>query len=221
MGSLILLIAVILIFKTLFSNFGFTSTEERKKEEEAINEFLKQKFANSNEIKNVYVIDLVNKKSNSEKNNSIEELANETLKKESSEQMKELFLKQVEKVVEEVVRDFAEGRKEPLKELLTNKMFETFSNEIDNNLKNKLLLKSVIVSFDDKKILNDFNYNSENVSIALTMKQINYIEDENGNIMHGSKDDYVIIKEIWTFVKNNNREISSPWFVDSISEYKN
>ena len=135
--------------------------------------------------------------------------------------MKELFIRQVEKVVEEVVSDFAEGKKEPLKELLTDKMFATFANEIDNNTKNRLLLKSVIVSFDDKKILNDFTYNSENVSIALTMKQINYIEDENGNIIHGSKDNYVIIKEIWTFIKNKNQEISSPWLVDNISEYKN
>ena len=217
MGSLLLLIAVILIFRALFSSFGFTSSDTENERNKALNEFLENKFGsdvNNKEIKNVYVVDFTKKDNNTDINN-IEEQNNTKV------DLSELFLKQVEKVVEEIVCDFANNKKEVLKELLTTKMFNVFSNEIDKNIANKIQLRSSVISFEEKKMLTNFDQNSEVVSVALIMKQIYYIEDENKNIIHGSKDNYVIIKEVWNFVKNKDVNISSPWLVDSISEYKN
>ena len=52
MGSLLLLIAVILIFRALFSSFGFTSSDNERNK--ALDEFLENKFGsdvNNKEIK--------------------------------------------------------------------------------------------------------------------------------------------------------------------------
>lgn len=221
MGSLILFIAVVLIFKTLFSSFGITSSNDKKNEEEkAVDEFLKQNFkkVKSGQVtKNVFVIDLT--KDGIKENNNVRTVEN-ILKQQATAYNEDMFLKQVERVVEVVVDGFAKGDKNILKELLTEKLFNIFSEEIDKNLGSNLLLRSVIVSFDEKKLLNSFDYNSNTLSVSLSMKQINYIEDCNNNVIHGDKNNSVVIKEIWTFVKNNNPVIQSPWLVDSITEYK-
>lgn len=222
MGSLVLLIAVILIFKALFSNFGFRSSDEEKSEEEkAIGEFLKQnidKIKNGKDVKNVFVVDL-SKNDTKVDSNTIKTVEN-VLNQEAMAYSKDMFLKRVENVVEAVVTGFANGNEGILKELLTDKLFTVFSNEIDKNLMNNQFLKSVIVSFDNKKLLNDFDQNSRTLSIALDMKQINYIEDQEHNVIHGDKNRSVVIREIWTFVKNEDPKIQSPWLVDSITEYK-
>ena len=216
MGSLILLIVVIFIFKTLFANFGFTSSDSKKdsKEDEAIKEFLKQNFEKNKKdctIKNIQVVDITN----GQDNGNYVSLDDQ----ENIFNNKEIFLKQVEKVVEVVVSEFANGNKMVLRNLLTDKLFSTFSIEIDKNLAKNLSLKSVIVSFDNKEFLSNFGQNQNTVSVSLNMKQINYIEDENHNVIHGDKNNPVTIKEIWTFVRNNDLNAPSPWLVNSIAEY--
>lgn len=217
MGSLLLLIAVILIFKALFSSFGFTSSDERNEQNEknkALSEFLENRYSDdvNKEMKNVYVVDFA------KKNNFVR--TSDNLKEENINiNLSELFLKQVEKVVQEIVYDFANNKKDVLRELLTDKMFNVFSTEIDKNVSNNIQLRSTVVSFEDKKMLTDFNQDSEKISVALVMKQINYIENKDNNVISGSKNSYVIIKEIWNFVKNKDVNIRSPWLVDSISEY--
>lgn len=221
MGSLVLLIAVVLIFKALFSSFGYTSSNSKKSEEEkAISEFLKQNFGKMDKgqtVKNVFVVDLTKNEVTESKDVKIIE---NTLKQEAFAYNRDMFLKQVEKVVETIVNGFASGDKGVLNGLLTDKLFTVFSSEIDKNVSNNLFLKSVIVSFDDKKILSDFENNQDVVSVSLNMKQINYIEDSEHNVIHGDKDNSVVIKEVWTFVKNNNPELPVPYLVDSIAEYK-
>lgn len=216
MNIILLLILVVIIFKFLFSNFGFLSEDEIKQKEEALKKYLENKSncenngcaSNSN---NVFT--QINNIQDNEPKQVI--IVNKT-DKQQEELAEELFLKSVEKVVEMVIGGLAENKTDVLKTLLTIPMYIIFEKEIDQNIKDHKVLKSVIVSFEDKKIISKTNNAME---VQLTMKQINYIENEKGEIISGNKNETLTIKEIWEFVKNKEQTNDIPWLINSIREF--
>lgn len=224
MYILILLIVTILVFKSLFNTFGFTTTQDINKKEQAIEKFfnkiaedqnvnLKQ-IDNSNKTNNEDIIffnNIYNKykgKTQQIKQNDITSHINNIF-------IEEKFLKSSEKVVVTILNSFSENKLDVLEGLLTKKMFNIFKENILNNLKKNIFCKTVIVSIDDKKIIDKQTDTYPNkISLLLTTKQINYIENSSSEIISGSKSKINEIKETWHFVKENGN--SEYWLLDSI-----
>ena len=116
---------------------------------------------------------------------------------------KEQFIRGAEKAYETIITSFAKGDKKALKPLLNKKIFQNFSDEIDNrkkeNLKSELTFVGVksaeIKNFEKKDNIYIFTVNF--VSEIITCKK-----DKNNNVIEGSPDIIKTVKDVWKFSKN-------------------
>lgn len=215
-----LLILTLLLFKTLFSTFGFTTTQDLDKRDKAIKNFIKNVSKTKNDensdndknnIKNTYDVNFFENIYNNYNNkNNINIKSKKTV--EVFDENK--FLKLSERAVVMILNSFSDNNSNVLKELLTYKMFSVFEKNILQNVENNTFYKTIIVSIDDKKIIDKtINNNFSSITLSLNMKQINYIENNENEIISGSKDKINIVNETWTFVKTNNDKY---WLLDNI-----
>ncbi len=215
MYILILLLMTALIFKILFNNFGFMPNGEDKKKDEAINCFIKN-ISSNNTKSTQSVINPNNKKffENIYENytNRIKNISNKNNKKEEFNE--ELFKKTAEKAAVTILDAFNNKDLKILEQMLTKNMLEIFNKNIKEAEENKINYKTVIVSFDEINILEkNFESNPNYIEMGFKMKQINYAEDNENNVVLGSKDRIDIIIENWTFIKTNNNY----WLLNSIN----
>ena len=144
---------------------------------------------------------------------------NYTNKKEETQKQENTFdeakfLKLSEKAVVAILNSFSNNNLEELKSLLSNKIFTVFEKNILNNQQNNMFCKTVIVSINEKIILEKTISDCfSSVKLSLKMQQINYIEDNNKEVISGSKDKVNNINEVWTFTKTNENKY---WLLDSI-----
>ncbi len=204
-----------LIFKILFNNFGFMPNGEDKKKDEAINCFIKN-ISSNNTKSTQSVINPNNKKffENIYENytNRIKNISNKNNKKEEFNE--ELFKKTAEKAAVTILDAFNNKDLKILEQMLTKNMLEIFNKNIKEAEENKINYKTVIVSFDEINILEkNFESNPNYIEMGFKMKQINYAEDNENNVVLGSKDRIDIIIENWTFIKTNNNY----WLLNSIN----
>ncbi|MBO4956945.1 MAG: Tim44 domain-containing protein [Rickettsiales bacterium] len=216
MYIIFLLIITLFLFKMLFNTFGFTTMQDANKRDEAIKKF----------IKNVSYKEDTNTKETQHKDKNKDDLQffkniynNYADKKEETQKQEDTFdeakfLKLSEKAIVAILNSFSNNNLEELKNLLSNKMFVTFEKNILENQQNNMFCKTVIVSINEKTILEKVISDCfSSIKLSLKMQQINYIEDNNNEVISGSKDKVNNIDEIWTFVKTNE---SKYWLLDSI-----
>ncbi len=206
MYILVLLLMTVLIFKILFNNFGFMPNGEDKKKDEAINCFIKNISSNSTKTTQ-NTINSNNKKffENIYENytNRIKNISNKNNKKEGFDE--ELFKKTSEKAVITILDAFNNKDLKILEQMLTKDMLAIFNKNIKEMEEKQINYKTVVISFDEISILEkNFESNPNCIKVALKMKQINYAEDNEKNVVLGSKDKVGDIGEIWTFVKTDN-----------------
>lgn len=200
----------------LFNTFGFTTMQDANKRDEAIKKF----------IKNVSYKEDTNTKETQHKDKNEYDLQffkniynNYADKKEETQKQEDTFdeakfLKLSEKAIVAILNSFSNNNLEELKNLLSNKMFVTFEKNILENQQNNMFCKTVIVSINEKTILEKVISDCfSSIKLSLKMQQINYIEDNNNEVISGSKDKVNNIDEIWTFVKTNE---SKYWLLDFI-----
>ena len=116
---------------------------------------------------------------------------------------KEQFIKGAKAAYEMIITSLAKGDKKALKPLLNKKIFQNFSDEIDNrkkeNLKSELTFVGVksaeIKNFEKKDNIYIFTVNF--VSEIITCKK-----DKNNNVIEGSPDIIKTVKDVWKFSKN-------------------
>lgn len=210
-----LLILTVILFKTLFSTFGFTTMQDINKRDEAIKKFIgnistdnKQKEKKQEKEEDIIFFKDIYK--------NYTEKQEETKKQEENTNLfdEQKFLKLSEKAVVAILNSFSTNKLEELKELLTPKMFEIFEKNILENQKQDMFCKTVIVSVNEKNILEKVISDCfSSVKLSLKMQQINYIENTKGEVISGSKDIVNDIKEVWTFTKTSNDKY---WLLDSI-----
>ena len=209
-----LLILTVILFKTLFSTFGFTTMQDINKRDEAIKKFIGNMSTDSKSKENkqskeediIFFKDIY--KNYTEKQEETKKQDNVTVFDEQK------FLKLSEKAVVAILNSFSTNKLEELKELLTPKMFEVFEKNILENQKQDMFCKTVIVSVNEKNILEKVISDCfSSVKLSLKMQQINYIENTKGEVISGSKDIVNDIKEVWTFTKTSNDKY---WLLDSI-----
>ena len=216
MYIIFLLIITLFLFKMLFNTFGFTTMQDANKRDEAIKKF----------IKNVSYKEDTNTKETQHKDKNEYDLQffkniynNYADKKEETQKQEDTFdeakfLKLSEKAIVAILNSFSNNNLEELKNLLSNKMFVTFEKNILENQQNNMFCKTVIVSINEKTILEKVISDCfSSIKLSLKMQQINYIEDNNNEVISGSKDKVNNIDEIWTFVKTNE---SKYWLLDFI-----
>lgn len=236
----ILFLTLCIILKFMFHTFGFLPDKEEKRKDEAISNFISRIDGNSikntvnpdknkkNFFKNILEnyesyknkLKNLNNKTNgtNSTNNNIFNTSNETkeIKKDQTDNFEEeIFKKTAEKAVVIILDAFTRKNFLALKDMLTENMYEIFSKNIKEAEEKKYSYKTVIVSFDEVSIVDkNINHNEQSIKLKFKMKQINYIEDENKNIISGSKDKVDIITENWTFIKNPSNGF---WLLKSIN----
>jgi predicted lipid-binding transport protein (Tim44 family) len=113
------------------------------------------------------------------------------------------FLKGAAKAFEYIVNSFSNGDKGQLKPLLSEEIYNKFSDEIDKWEKsgryNKITLVSVDTPIITKAILQN---NIAKITVKFNTKQINYIGDKDGQLLDGNLSRERQVEENWLFVKD-------------------
>jgi predicted lipid-binding transport protein (Tim44 family) len=115
----------------------------------------------------------------------------------------EFFINGAKSAFEIVVKSFAEEDLQSLKFLLSDKIFEGFQFAINERKSKNQKLISNIISIEKSEINSAMMIgNIASISVKFTTKQINYIINEQNQIIEGSKDLVVQLNDIWTFKKD-------------------
>ena len=198
MYILILLLIVVVIFKFLFSNFGNLNERDISERDKILDQLSRMM---NNGGQNEIIIKDVSADNNTDDRREID-INNE-------------LINTAKKVVETVNLALSNNDEKVLSELLTKDLFMIFKKNIDENVINNRVFKTIVVSFEDV-VISSINMNSMNVKVV--MNQINYIQDNNGNFLGGDKSKIVKVVENWEFVKNTDKTGLVPWLINNISE---
>lgn len=200
MFFILLLIIVLIIYKNLFNTFGSVDKNDLMERDELLKQLEKMaKDPNSNvKIKKVCIV--ADEKGNAE---IIPD--------------KDDFVKTSKTVVEYVNNALSNNDFAMLSKLLSPNLYSIFEKRIKENIENKYFLKSVVVSFDKAEVL-DFVVNEGKMLVNFVINEINYIEDENHNLIKGDRSQSVKVNELWEFIKNKNNSEDTPWLINSIKD---
>ena len=125
------------------------------------------------------------------KSNNVDELA------------KKKFLKGAEIAYEQIITSFAKGDKKSLKNLLEKRMFNRFSEVIDERKSKQLKNETTFIGLKSAKIL-EFKKieNIYKVSVNFVSEIITCVKDKNNNVIEGNPDTIKTVHDVWKFSKN-------------------
>lgn len=221
-----IIVTIYFIFK-LKNSFG-EKNDNNFDRSKTIEEFFKKKYGENTKIKiieckNIQNIEDIKNmvKPTEQKQNTnfnfdfeINDKVKNTLEDIDFNQKK--FLLGVEKAIEMVNEAFSNNDEETLRNLLTTKIFTNFQKQISNLKKENKTLKSSVISFIANKI-EDIKLTEKNILIKVyvKMEQINYIVNDQSEVIAGSKKNIGIIEEKWTF-KKELKSKDNFWIVEDI-----
>ena len=113
------------------------------------------------------------------------------------------FLNGAKEAYEMIVTSFAKGDKNILKPLLHKKIYQNFSDAIDNRKKENIKSELTFVGVKSAKIKNFekkdniYTFTVDFVSEIITCKK-----DKNNKVIEGNPDIIKIVNDIWKFSKN-------------------
>ena len=119
------------------------------------------------------------------------------------ENAKKQFLKGAEVAYEQIITYFAKGDKNSLKPLLEKKMFNRFSEIIDERKNKQLKSETTFIGFKSTKIL-EFKKieNIYRVTVNFVSEIITCVKDKNNKIIEGNPDVIKTVNDVWKFSKN-------------------
>lgn len=127
----------------------------------------------------------------------------------------DFFLNGAKSAFEMVINAFAKSDLETLKFLLADKIYEGFEQSISQRNQANQTLTSNLIAIDEAKITSaSMVANVALVTIEFTSKQINYVLDQDENVVEGSKTDITTLTDIWTFKKDVS-DNSPNWIIVS------
>ena len=117
--------------------------------------------------------------------------------------VKKQFLKGAEIAYEQIITSFARGDKKSLKSLLEKKMFNRFSEVIDERKSKNQISETTFIGFKSSKIL-EFKKieNIYKVSVNFVSEIITCVKDSNNKVIDGDPDKIKQVSDIWKFSKN-------------------
>jgi len=129
---------------------------------------------------------------------------NEAIKNNNvDEEAKKQFLKGADIAYEQIVTAFARGDKKSLKILLGEKMYENFSESIDDRKKKEYKYETTFIGIKSSKIL-EFKKieNIYKVTVNFVCEIITCVKDKNNKIVDGNPDVIKTVNDVWKFSKN-------------------
>ena len=129
---------------------------------------------------------------------------NEDIKNNNvDEEAKKQFLKGADIAYEQIVTAFARGDKKSLKILLGEKMYENFSESIDDRKKKEYKYETTFIGIKSAKIL-EFKKieNIYKVTVNFVCEIITCVKDKNNKIVDGNPDVIKTVNDVWKFSKN-------------------
>ena len=135
------------------------------------------------------------------------------------ENAKKNFLKGAEIAYEQIITSFANGDKKSLKGLLEKKMFNRFSEVIDERNSKKIKYETTFIGLKSAKIL-EFKKieNIYKVTVNFVSEIITCVRDQNNKIIEGNPDTIKTVNDIWSFSKNMWSQDPTWYLVDTSSK---
>ena len=119
------------------------------------------------------------------------------------EEAKKQFLKGADIAYEQIIIAFAKGDKKSLKSLLGKKMYEDFSEVIDERKKKEHNYETTFIGVKSSKVL-EFKKieNIYKVSVNFVSEIITCVKDKNNKVIEGNPDVIKTVNDVWKFSKN-------------------
>ncbi|MDR2760453.1 MAG: 39S ribosomal protein L45 [Rickettsiales bacterium] len=224
MDNILLGLLMLVTFRILFKKFGSLSEKENEKKQKAIRDFLSGQSGDAStccsERKRMKIVEALPPATTNE-NTAVKSDAKTYIAGAGRVFDEELFLKQSEDIATSLLDAFNRKDMEMLKNICSGDVFDMFKKNIELSTQNGETYRAVIVSFLEKKILEKtYDYSARTFYVFLRMKteQINYVENGEGKIERGSRDNAQTVDEMWTFGLVNPKK--NIWEVISINEYR-
>ena len=137
-----------------------------------------------------------------------------------NENAKKQFLKGAEVAYEQIITYFAKGDKNSLKPLLEKKMFNRFSEVIDERKNKQLKSETTFIGFKSTKIL-EFKKieNIYKVTVNFVSEIITCVKDKNNQIIEGNPDAKKTVNDVWRFAKNMWSQNPTWYLIDTSDKY--
>ncbi|QKX01757.1 Tim44/TimA family putative adaptor protein [Wolbachia endosymbiont of Cruorifilaria tuberocauda] len=124
------------------------------------------------------------------------------------------FMEGASMAFELIIKYFNQGNLSKLKPLLDKGLYSDFTEKIKQR---KETYESIIVSITSQKILEiKLIKNVVFIAVYFLSEQINFVKDNNGNIISGSTSTINRVEDMWEFKKNINSSDPS-WLLISIN----
>ena len=119
------------------------------------------------------------------------------------EEAKKQFLKGAHIAYEQIITAFAKGDKKSLKSLLGKKMYEDFSEVIDERKKKDHNYETTFIGVKSSKVL-EFKKieNIYKVTVNFVSEIITCVKDKNNQVIEGNVDTIKTVNDVWKFSKN-------------------
>ena len=133
-----------------------------------------------------------------------------------NEEAKKQFLKGAEVAYEQIITSFSKGDKKTLKPLLEKKMFNRFSEVIDERKSKEIKYETTFIGLKSAKIL-EFKKieNIYKVTVNFVSEIITCVKDKNDQIIEGNPDTIKTVNDIWKFSKNMWSQDSTWYLVET------
>ena len=119
------------------------------------------------------------------------------------EEAKKQFLKGADIAYEQIITAFAKGDKKSLKSLLGKKMYDDFSEVIDERKKKDHNYETTFIGVKSSKVL-EFKKieNIYKVTVNFVSEIITCVKDKNNKVIEGNPDVIKTVNDVWKFSKN-------------------
>ncbi len=127
------------------------------------------------------------------------------------------FLDGAKSAFEVIISSFSIGDLPALKSLLSEKIFLQFQAAIEDRKSQNSLLNTKIISIDETNITTaKIENNFAIITIVFKSKQINYVENDQKEVISGNKTEINTVIDSWTFKKDCN-STNPNWLLASTS----
>ena len=135
------------------------------------------------------------------------------------EEAKKQFLKGADIAYEQIITAFAKGDKKSLKSLLGKKMYEDFSEVIDERKKKDHNYETTFIGVKSSKVL-EFKKieNIYKVTVNFVSEIITCVKDKNNKVIEGNPDVIKTVNDVWKFSKNMWSQDPTWYLVETLNK---
>ncbi|MGN7618715.1 MAG: Tim44/TimA family putative adaptor protein [Ehrlichia sp.] len=138
------------------------------------------------------------------------------IKKKDKEFSLKHFMNGSMKAFEIIIKAFNEGNTRTLSMLLDKNLYNSFLEGIENRKTLGQYHEDIIVSITHHKITKlELSGNTAYITVKFISEQINFVKDNNGNIVHGSTSKINKIEDTWTF-RRDITVVNKKWYLSTI-----